>query len=338
MYDGDAFAPGARVKILVVGAGAVGGYFGARLLEAARQVTFLVRARRAAQLQRAGLMVRTPEGDLHFDSPPTVDTAHLQASYDLILLSCKAYDLESCIADFSPGMHERTLVLPLLNGMSHMDVLDGKFGSQRVLGGLARISSTLDAEGRIHQWGEFRTVVFGAREANDPARVAQVATALNVPGFTALASGSIVRDMWEKWVFIAAAAALTSVMRGTIGDIMTAGARDIAVRLVKECAAIAAENGYEPGQQSLDFALSLLTAAGSPFTASMFRDIENRARIEAQHIVGDLLLRSRAANPLLNVAHAHLKTYEARREREARGVPAEAGLPGVTHPGSHQAG
>ena len=251
MYDGDAFAPGARVKILVVGAGAVGGYFGARLLEAARQVTFLVRARRAAQLQRAGLMVRTPEGDLHFDSPPTVDTAHLQASYDLILLSCKAYDLESCIADFSPGMHERTLVLPLLNGMSHMDVLDGKFGSQRVLGGLARISSTLDAEGRIHQWGEFRTVVFGAREADDPARVAQVATALNVPGFTALASGSIVRDMWEKWVFIAAAAALTSVMRGTIGDIMTAGARDIAVRLVKECAAIAAENGYEPGQQSL---------------------------------------------------------------------------------------
>jgi 2-dehydropantoate 2-reductase len=306
------------VKILVVGAGAVGGFFGAGLLAAGRSVTFLVRARRAEQLQRCGLVVRNAEGDLKIAAPPTVEARRLDGSYDLVLLSCKAYGLQACIADFAPGMHAHSLVLPLLNGMSHMDVLDAEFGSARVLGGLARISTTLDEQGFIHQMGDFRALVYGARDATDPERVAQVVAALDVPGFTALSSSSIVRDMWEKWVFIASAAALTSFMRGTVGDIIAAGAADIAVGLLKECVAIAVENGYEPTQQSIDFALSMLTAAGSPFTASMFRDIENRSRIEAQQIVGDLLLRSKAANPLLKVAHAHLRTYEARRAREAQ--------------------
>jgi 2-dehydropantoate 2-reductase len=305
------------MKILVVGAGAIGGYFGARLLAAGRQVIFLVRARRAEQLQRSGLVVLSPDGNLHLAAPPTVSAAQLVGPYDLILLSCKAYDLQGCIADFTAGMHPGTLVLPLLNGMRHMDVLDDTFGSERILGGLARISTTLDAQGRIHQIGDFRALVFGGRRAGSAERVAEVGTALNVPGFTSISSASITRDMWEKWVFIAAAAALTSFMRATVGDIVAAGASDIAVGLLEECAAIALENGFEPGQAAVDFGRSLLTTAGSPFTASMFRDIENKSRIEAQHIVGDLLGRSKAANPLLRVAHAHLRSYEARREREA---------------------
>jgi 2-dehydropantoate 2-reductase len=312
------------MKILVVGAGAVGGFFGAGLLAAGRSVTFLVRARRAEQLRRTGLVVRNPEGDLKIALPPTIEAGQLDRSYDLILLSCKAYDLQACIADFAPGMHEQTLVLPLLNGMSHMDVLDAQFGNARVLGGLARISTTLDAEGLIHQMGDFRALVFGNRGATDAERFAQVVADLHVPGFTAQSSASIVRDMWEKWVFIASAAALTSFMRATIGDIIAAGAADFATGLLRECAAIAVENGYEPSQQSIDFALSLLTAAGSPFTASMFRDIENHSRIEAKHIVGDLLLRSKTARPLLKVAYAHLRTYEVRREREARAAQAAA--------------
>jgi 2-dehydropantoate 2-reductase len=204
-----------------------------------------------------------------------------------------------------------------------MDVLDGKFGAARVLGGLARISTTLDADGCIQQAGDFRTLIFGGRGARYE-RLAEVGTALNVPGFTSTVSGDIVRAMWEKWVFIAAAAALTSFMRASVGDIVAAGAADIAVGLLEECAAIALENGFESGRQAIDVAISLLTAAGSPFTASMFRDIENHSRIESQHIVGDLLSRSKAANPLLQVAHAHLKVYEARRAREAG-----AGLPAI---------
>jgi len=225
--------------------------------------------------------------------------------------------LQGCIADFAAGMHPGTQVLPLLNGMRHMDALDDKFGAERVLGGLARISTTLDAQGRIHKMGDVCTLVFGARGAGSDERVAEVGKALNAPGFTSISSASIMRDMWEKWVFIAAAAALTSFMRATVGDIVAAGAGGIAVGLLEECAAIAVENGFEPSQAAIDFGRSLLTAPGSAFTASMFRDIENKSRIEAQQIVGDLLGRSKAANPLLRVAHAHLRAYEARREREA---------------------
>jgi 2-dehydropantoate 2-reductase len=305
------------MKILVVGAGAIGGYFGARLLAAGRQVTFLVRAGRAEQLRRSGLVLLAPDGNLHLAAPPTVSAAQLDASYDLILLSCKAYDLQDCIADFAAGMNAGTLVLPLLNGMRHMDALDDEFGSERVLGGLARISTTLDGEGRIRQMGDFRALVFGARGAGSAQRMAEVAAALSAPGFTSIPSAGIMRDMWEKWVFIATAAALTSFMRATVGDIVAAGAADIAVGLLQECASIAVENGFEPGRSAIDLGRSLLTAAGSPFTASMFRDIEGKSRIEAQHIVGDLLGRSKAANPLLTVAYAHLRAYEARREREA---------------------
>jgi len=308
---------GAPVKILVVGAGGIGGYFGARLLAAGRAVTFLVRARRAEALRHTGLVVLSAAGDLHLTAPPTVLAAQLDPAYDLVLLSCKSYDLEGCIADFAPAMQAHTLVLPLLNGMRHLDVLDARFGSARVLGGAARISSTLDAQGHIHHLGNFNTLVFGARGAGGADASSAVAKTLQVPGFEAIASKRIMQDMWEKWVFIAAAAALTSLMRATVGDIVAGGSAEIAIALMGECAAIAAENGFPPAPAAVSAGLSVLTAPGSSFTASMFRDIENKSRIEGQHIVGDLLARSKAANPLLTVANAHLRAYEARRAREA---------------------
>ncbi len=315
---------GAPVKILVVGAGGIGGYFGARLLAAGRAVTFLVRARRAEALRRTGLVVLSAAGDLHLTAPPTVLASQLDASYELILLSCKSYDLDDCIADFAPAMQEHTQVLPLLNGMRHLDVLDARFGSARVLGGAARISSTLDAQGHIHHLGNFNTLVFGGRGAGGAVRAAAVAQALQVPGFETIVSNRIIQDMWEKWVFIAAAAALTSFMRASVGDIVAAGSADMAIGLMDECAAIAAENGFPAAPAALNAGLAVLTAPGSSFTASMFRDIENKSRIEGQHIVGDLLARSKAANPLLRVANAHLRAYEARRAREARDITSAA--------------
>ncbi len=305
-------------KILVVGAGGIGGYFGARLLAGGRRVTFLVRAHRAEALRRTGLVVVSSAGNLQLESPPTVGAAELDATFDMVLLSCKSYDLESCIADFSPAMQPHTLVLPLLNGMRHMDVLDARFGSERVLGGAARISTTLDAEGHIHHLGNFNTLVFGGRGPGGAEQLAAVARALQVPGFEAIQSDRIMQDMWEKWVFIAAAAALTSLLRATVGDIVAARAADIATGLMRECEGIAAENGFPPAKAAIDAGLSVLTAPGSSFTASMFRDIENKSRIEGQHIVGDLLSRSKAPHPLLAVAYAHLRAYEARRAREAR--------------------
>jgi 2-dehydropantoate 2-reductase len=307
------------VRILVVGAGAIGGYFGARLAAAGRDVTFLVRERRAEQLRRDGLVVISPLGDVNLPTPPLVSAKELKNFYGLILVSSKSYDLESSIADFAAAMGPDSRVLPLLNGMRHLDVLDARFGAQRVLGGLARISSTLDADGRIHQLGTFNALAFGSRDAREPG-IDSIAETLRVPGFDALLSREILHEMWEKWVFIAAAASTTSMMRATVGDIVAAAAQDIPVQLLQECSAIAAANGFPPRDAAINAGLSILTAPGSAFTASMLRDIEQGRRIEADHIVGDLLRRASKAPPapLLSTAFAHLRAYEARRTRQGR--------------------
>ncbi len=306
------------MRILVVGAGAIGGYFGARLAAAGRDVTFLVRERRAEQLRRDGLAVISPLGNVDLRAPSLVTAKELKSYFGLVIVSSKSYDLESSIEDFANAMGPDSRVLPLLNGMRHLDVLDARFGPRRVLGGLARISSTLNADGRIHQLGTFNALAFGSRNAAETP-IEDVAETLVVPGFDALLSGDILHEMWEKWVFIAAAASTTSFMRATVGDIVAADAQDLPLRLLQECGAIAAANGFPPRESATKAALAVLTAPGSAFTASMLRDIEQGSRIEADHIVGDLLRRGSKAPPapLLSTAFAHLRAYEVRRKRES---------------------
>jgi len=306
------------MKILVVGAGAIGGYFGSRLLAAGADVTFLVRARRAEQLRRDGMQVVSPLGDLNLPTPALVSAGHFDRSYDLVLLSCKAYDLQTSIDDFAAAMGATSLVLPLLNGMRHLDVLDARFGRERVLGGLARISGTLDAQGRIMHMGRFQSFAFGARDERAQSVMPSLMEALRAPGFEALLSQDIVHEMWEKWVFIAAAAASTCLMRASVGDLVNAGAQNIAIEMLDECGAIAAANQFAPRPNATKVGVSVLTEPGSSFTASMLRDVELGNRTEADHIVGDLLSRrGPVAAPLLSTAFAHLRAYEARRLRES---------------------
>ena len=308
------------MRILVVGAGAIGGYFGGRLLEAGRDVTFLVRPRREAQLAKTGLIIKSPFGDFDRPNPPTISAQELDQPFDLIILSCKAYDLDGAIYSFAPAVGADTFILPLLNGMRHLDELDARFGAPRVLGGLCAISASLDPEGRILHFGNFHNLAFGARDDAQAKHLAAVEAELLNAGFDARRSDDILQAMWEKWAFIAPAAAITCLMRAAAGDIAAAGASDLAVSLTDECAAIAADNGFAPSEAAMARGKTMLTAPGSEFVASMLRDIERGAPIEADHIVGDLLSRSRAEpdpKSLLRIAYAHLKAYETRRAREA---------------------
>jgi 2-dehydropantoate 2-reductase len=306
------------MRILVVGAGATGGYFGGRLLQAGRDVTFLVRPRRAALLSERGLTIRSPLGDFHHPAPPLVTREALGEAFDLVLLSCKAYDLDSAIASFTPAVGPHTAILPLLNGMRHLDVLAERFGAERVLGGQCVISSTLDAAGTILHLNDLHALTFGELGGARSERIEAVAADLSNAGFEARLSEAIRQEMWEKWLFIAAGAGVTCLMRAAIGDIVAAGGADLATNLMAECASIATAQGFAPRPAMLERARAAFTAPGSPLTASMLRDIENGRPVEADHVLGDLLRR--AAKPddrsLLRVAYAHLKAYEARRERE----------------------
>jgi 2-dehydropantoate 2-reductase len=308
------------MRILVVGAGSVGGYFGGRLLEAGRDVTFLVRPRRAGELARTGLAIRSPVGDVNLASPPTVAAERLSEPFDLVLLSCKAYDLAGAINAFAPAVGPDTAILPLLNGMRHLDLLEARFGAERVLGGQCLISAALDPEGRILHLNETHMLSFGERDGARSQRAEAIAAELSGARFEARLSQAILREMWEKWVFIATGAGVTCLMRASIGDIVAAGAVDLATALLDECAAIAARQGFAPSDAAMQRSRAIFTAPGSALTASMLRDIERGVPIEAEHVVGDLLRfggQETETSSLLRTAYLHLKAYEARRVREA---------------------
>jgi 2-dehydropantoate 2-reductase len=307
------------MRILVVGAGAIGGYFGGRLLEAKRDVTFLVRPRRAAELARSGLAIRSPLGNVDLPAPPTVQAEALDEPFDLILLGCKAYDLDGAMQSFAPAVGANTAILPVLNGIRHLDVLDERFGAQHVFGGQCLISASLDPDGRILHLNDLHTLSFGERGVAQSARGAAIAAAFSGARFEARLSAAILQEMWEKWVLIATGAGISCLMRATIGDVVTAGGAALATRLVDECAAIAAQAGFPLDPSSLQKIRTRFTMPGSGLTASMLRDIEIGAPIEADHILGDLLRRRGAkadGDQLLAIALTHVKAYEARRARE----------------------
>lgn len=310
------------MRILVVGAGAVGGYFGGRLLEAGCDVTFLVRERRAAELAANGLVIESPFGDFTHNAPPSVLAGDLAAPFDLILLSCKAYSLDGALAAMAPAVGPDSAVLPLLNGMRHLELIAERFGAAHALGGQCQIAATLGEGGRILHLNQSHELSFGEPGGGLSDRVRAIAGEFRGAAFGARASREIVLEMWEKWVFLSALAAGTCLMRAAIGDIALApGGTQLMHRLFDEGRAVAAASGFAPREVFVERAIGLLTAAGSSFTASMLRDIENGNPIESDHIFGDLIRRGAetgalpAEGSLLRLAFAHLKAYEARQRR-----------------------
>jgi 2-dehydropantoate 2-reductase len=305
------------MRILVVGAGAIGGYFGGRMLQSGADVTFLVRPGRAAELASAGLAIKSPHGDVTLATPPTVQAGKFDKTFDLVLLSCKAFDLDDAITSFAPAVGPKTAVLPLLNGMRHLDVLDEKFGPERVLGGLCTIAATLNERREVVQLAPMQTIGLGERDGKISERARAIADVMTQAKLEAAASGQIVHDMWEKWVFLASLAASTCTMRATLGQILAAPAgKDFILGIFDECSAVAKANGHAPNAPFLERSRGILTAEGSQLTASMFRDIKSGARVEADHVIGDLIARGEAAKvpvPKLRIAYTHLKAYENQR-------------------------
>lgn len=303
------------MRTLILGAGAIGGYFGARLVESGADVAFLVRPARAARLAADGLRVHAAGGDF---AGPVRALMQVDGDYDLVLLSCKAYDLDAAIDAIRPAVGAHTLVLPLLNGLRHLDALDRAFGAPRVLGGLCHISVTLEDDGVIRQFGTLERLTFGSRDPASPVPT-RIRDALLALGPQAAESADVLGAMWDKFVFIATLAGITCLMRSAVGEIVgTAEGAALIRRLYEECAAIAARSGHAPGAAAIEAAHGILGATGSPLKASMLRDLERGARTECEHVLGDL--RERAAGfgldtPLLAAALAHLRVYEASQQR-----------------------
>lgn len=220
---------------------------------------------------------------------------------------------------FSAAVGKQTAILPLLNGMRHIQILSDRFGKEKVLGGLCNIVATLDDSGAVHRMTPVQNITFGELDKSVTERVNAIASAFGQAEFNSQQSSDVLLSMWEKWLFLASLAASTCLMRAPIGEIVAApGGKAFILALIEEIRAIALANGYSP---SVERAHSMLTEPGSPLTASMYRDLQNGFRIEADHIVGDLLQRAQQANVSsaslirLQTAYAHLKAYEQQRNK-----------------------
>ncbi|MBS0336611.1 MAG: 2-dehydropantoate 2-reductase [Proteobacteria bacterium] len=309
------------MKILVLGAGAVGGYFGGRLVQAGADVTFLARPKRAELMAREGLRVKSRAGDIS-QKVRVVTQDQLKPGYDLVILTAKAYDLGSAIDAVAPAVQGECMVLPLLNGMSHLATLDARFGAERVLGGVAYIASTLGPDGTILHLGDAHKIAFGPRDGS--ARAAAVCRSLESlfakTQVSHVRSETILQVMWDKWVFLASIAGMTAMMRAAIGDILEADAGErLLLGMLSECVSVAKAEGYPVSDAILATHRKTLTHKGSPATASMMRDTENGGPTEADQILGAMLALARKhslAAPITEVAYTHMQAYAARRKRE----------------------
>lgn len=312
------------MRILILGAGATGGYFGALLAKAGNDVTFLVRPNRRDQLKRDGLSIKSHLGDV--TTPVAAITRdEISNTFDAVILSSKAYGLAEAITTIRPAVGATTLILPLLNGMRHLDDLDHAFGAEHVLGGTCHISVVLDAGGTIRHLSPFASMTQGPRTAAQRQGSERLQKELEHGGFDARYSENIIGTMWEKWFFLTTLAAATCLMRASVGEIVRTneGAR-IILNILAECSAVAAACGHPPSGAAQESARATLTDRQSNISASMLRDIQRGGEIELDHIVGDLIRRGQergVPTPLLDVAYVHLQAYQ-NRFRAAAETPA----------------
>jgi 2-dehydropantoate 2-reductase len=303
------------MRVLVLGAGAVGGYFGGRLTEAGRDVTFLVRGPRAAALAEHGLRVASPLGD--FQVPVNVATSdRVGGPYDLVLLTAKHYDLDAAIDAIRPGVGPNTAVLPLLNGLVHLDRLDAAFGPEHVLGGVAYVGAGLLPDGSIRHWNRLSGIAFGERSGDVSERARAIEALFAGSPVSAPANDNILQEMWEKFVMISAMAGMNCLMRGNVGEIVaTDGGAALMKEALAECRAVAEAAGYPPRREARERVEAMVTEPGSVNSASMRQDLDAGRRTEADAILGDMLRRAKGfgiAAPLMRAAYTHLQVHENR--------------------------
>ena len=255
------------------------------------------------------------DGDVTLQ-PQLVTAGNIAGPYDVVLLAVKSFALDAALDDLAGAVGSATMIVPVLNGMRHIDLLIARFGEAPVLGGLCLIAATVDGQGRIVHMGGAHDLSYGERSGEASARVAALDAALQNAGFTARATTRVIPEMWEKWVTLATLGGITCLMRGTIGDVAAVpGGTDFASAFLDECAAVSSAAGFPMPEGFMTRTRAGMTRAGAPTASSMYRDLQSGNNVEADQILGDLLDRARGfgvAAPLVAAAYANLKVYQAR--------------------------
>ena len=276
------------MKILVLGAGAVGGYFGGRMAEVGIDVTFLVRNKRKQKLEKTGLIIKSPKGDFSIE-PNLVTLDKVDSTFDVIVLTNKAYDLDEVLQSNFP-LKDGSIIIPLLNGYAHMEKLRNKFPNARLFGGIAHIFSTLSQEGEIHHFNDIHSLTFGHLSNTDEIDGRKFFGACSSANFSIKYSDNITVDLWHKWILIATVAGATTLFNATIGEIAsTYHGRSFIKDLHEECINIAKSEKIKVNADELAQQSQFLGDKKSTWSSSMRRDMLNNSKIECGHIFLELI-------------------------------------------------
>ena len=276
------------MRVLVLGAGAVGGYFGGRMAEAGMDVTFLVREKKKRKLEKTGLVIKSPKGDLSI-KPNLVTIDKVGGDFDVILFTNKAYDLDEILQLPFP-VKNRALIIPLLNGYAHMEKISKKFVDARLFGGIAHIFSTLSEKGEINHFNDIHSLTFGHLSSADETDGRKFFDACSSANFSIKYSDNIIVDLWHKWVLITTVAGATTLFNATIGEIASSehGVSFI-TDLHDECINIAKSEKIQVRDDDLAQQRRFLSDKESTWNSSMRRDMINKSKIESAHIFLELI-------------------------------------------------
>ena len=276
------------MRVLVLGAGAVGGYFGGRMAEAGMDVTFLVREKKKRKLEKKGLIIKSPKGDFA-SSPNLVTIDKLDSIYDVILFTNKAYDLDEILRSPFP-VKDGAIIIPLLNGYAHMEQLRNKFPKAHLFGGIAHIFSTLNEEGEIHHFNDIHSLTFGHLSKADETVGRRFFDSCSSANFSIKYSDNIIVDLWHKWVLITTVAGATTLFNATIGEIAsTKHGISFITNLHDECINIAKSEKIQVRDDELAQQRRFLSDKESTWNSSMRRDMVNKYKIESAHIFLELI-------------------------------------------------
>jgi len=301
------------MRIAIMGAGAVGGYFGGLLALSGIDVTFIARGEHLRAMQKDGLTLQTPKAALHVSHARFVAEPAEVGGCDFVLFAVKAYDIEAAAAPLKPLVDSGATIISVLNGVDHQDRIGSVVGPDHVLGGLAMVSGVMTAPGVIRYTSPMSSLRFGEADGSSSARAIAFRDACAAAGFEAELMGDIRAAQWTKFVALATNAALTSLFRLPVGYIYHDPEMiPLALRGFEEVAAVGRAMGIALPADAVPRALAQHQAFPRTMYASMYHDLAKGRPMELDSLSGYIVRQGRALGvptPVHEMAYLALKPY-----------------------------
>ena len=286
------------MKFAIFGTGGVGGYFGGRLAQAGEDVTFIARGNHLSVIQQAGLSVDSIRSDFVVNPAKATDSTQSVGAADVVILAIKGWQLDEAILQMKPLIGDTTVIVPLLNGIEHMEALVNAFGSEHVLGGVCRISAFIAEAGHIKHVGIDPFISFGEWNGKNSERVSKLYDVFkNISGVTVEASVNIELAMWEKYLLIAAFSGVGAVTRSPVGMFRSIPeTRAMFRRALEEVVLVANSCGVGLTEKSVQAVMDRIDQTQPDTMASMQKDILAGRPSELESQTGALVRMARAAD------------------------------------------